>query len=96
VTTASIDRPTPPKTADTEPVSTIARDTAVVRIDELRDYDKITACTNLGPFVTVDDLTVKSAKPADRGKYAVQFFNIGTLFLPQTALVTILDKGDGR
>jgi hypothetical protein len=88
--------PVPAPRRDTAPVPGPERPTAIVRVDELQPFDRIVACTNLGPFVTLDDVTVKFTKPADRGKHAVNLTNVGTLFLPDTLMVTVLDKDGAR
>lgn len=69
------------------------RPTVVVSVGELEKDDRLVAGNNLGPFNTIDDVTVKKIDPADRGKHYVMFYGVGALFLPSALLVTILDTG---
>jgi hypothetical protein len=67
------------------------RATEVVAVSELEPGDRLVSGNNLGPFNTIDDVTVKKIDSAERGKHYVMFYNVGALFLPSAALVTILD-----
>lgn len=62
----------------------------ISKVSELKIYDKILAGALLGQVTAADNLTVKSAVPADRDKYAVTFFNFGTIFLHRNTLVEII------
>jgi len=74
-------------------------ETEVVKISELKPYDQIISGAVLGPVSVIERLKVKSSVAADRGKYAVTFFDLGTLFLHANLFVEILpaweiDDGD--
>lgn len=72
------------------------RDTVVVSVNELSPGDRIISGNSLGPFNSLDDITVKKVDEAGRGKHYVMLFNVGALYLPSTALLTILDKSSAK
>lgn len=80
------------------PVLSPSRDraTEVVSIGELEPGDRLVSGNNLGPFNTIDDVTVKKIDTAERGKHYVMFYGVGALFLPSSALVTILVNQKGQ
>lgn len=62
----------------------------ICKVSELQPFDRITSGTLLGPFEATEMLTVKTISPADNNKFAVTFFNIGTIFLHEGALVEVI------
>lgn len=62
----------------------------VISISELATGDRLAPGTVLGPFSVVDIVSVKAMSPADNGKFAVTFYNQGTLFLHGGLLVSVI------
>jgi hypothetical protein len=62
----------------------------VISIAEIEAGDRLAPGTILGPFSIVDIISVKSKTPADNGKFAVTFYNQGTLFLHGGLLVSVV------
>lgn len=67
------------------------RHTLVCKVRDLRPMDKIIYGTVLGSLTAADDLTVKTIEEADKGRYALTFFRVGTIFVIGDQTVEILD-----
>lgn len=67
-----------------------ALSTDVVSIAELEPGDRIAPGTVLGSLSVVDIVSVKHINPADNDKFAVTFYNQGTLFLHRSLLVAVV------
>jgi|APGre2960657373_1045057.scaffolds.fasta_scaffold72323_3 hypothetical protein len=65
-------------------------DTDVTRVSDLEPGDRLAPGICLGPFSVIDIVSVKSLTAADNGKFAVTFYNQGTLFLHGDLLVEVV------
>jgi hypothetical protein len=72
-------------------VSRDNRDTIVCKVSELQPMDKLIYGTSLGSISASDDLTVKAIERADKGRYALTLFRVGTVFVPGDLMVEIVD-----
>lgn len=68
--------------------------TETVTIADLEQGDRIVPGTVVGSFVVSDVVSVKMVNPADNGKFAVTFYNQGTLFLHGALLVSVVAEDD--
>jgi hypothetical protein len=68
--------------------------TDVVTIEELAQGDRLAPGTLLGSLRVVDVISVKAITPADNDKFAVTFYNQGTLFLHKALLVSVVAEAD--
>lgn len=66
----------------------------ISKVSELKMYDRILPGSLLGMVTAAESMTVKSSSPADQDKFAVTFFNLGTLFLHKNTLVEIIPAYD--
>jgi hypothetical protein len=62
-----------------------------VKVRELRPLDKIVYGTVLGSVTAADDLTVKTVEEADKGRFALTLYRVGTIFVIGDQSVDILD-----
>ena len=69
------------------------RDIISVKVRELRPMDKIVYGTVLGSVTAADDLTVKTVEEADKGRFALTLYRVGTIFVIGDQSVDILDTG---
>lgn len=67
------------------------RDIISVKVRELRPMDKIVYGTVLGSVTAADDLTVKTIEEADKGRFALTLYRVGTIFVIGDQSVDILD-----
>jgi hypothetical protein len=67
------------------------RDIISVKVRELRPLDKIVYGTVLGSITAADDLTVKTIEEADKGRFALTLYRVGTIFVIGDQSVDILD-----
>lgn len=70
------------------------RDIISVKVRELRPMDKIVYGTVLGSVTAADDLTVKTIEEADKGRFALTLYRVGTIFVIGDQSVDILDIED--
>jgi len=70
------------------------RDIIVCKVRDLRPLDKIVYGTVLGSVTAADDLTVKTVEEADKGRYALTLYRVGTIFVIGEQTVEILYRGN--
>ena len=68
------------------------QDAIICKVRELQPGDKIAYGTVLGLVAAAEDVTVKDILEADKGRWALTLFRVGTIYVPGDQLVEVVPK----